>query len=129
MIECCRYCSSGAIIGFGKTRQNVFRYKCKDFGRIFSATTNTIFDRHKIPISEWIEFILAIIRYDSFRSIGRNLRISESTIRYWTEKLFLLVEDIQSDIVLEGYIDETIYSVRKPDIIRKKSGQKYRGFH
>ncbi len=52
-----------------------------------------------------------------------------TTSRYWMHKLFLILENIQDNIVLSDkiYLDETYYSVIKKDISLTDEGYKKRG--
>ena len=58
----CPYCGCEEFSRFGHTRIGVQRYKCKGegYGQTFLPTTGTIFDEHRISISEWIEYCLNI---------------------------------------------------------------------
>ncbi len=89
----------------------------------------TIFENHKISISEWIEFCLNLFHYDSISSNSKSNKNSLSTSRYWLYKLFLILENIQDDIVLSDkvYLDETYYSVSVGEIALTKDGHKKRG--
>ena len=51
------------------------------------------------------------------------------TSRYWLQKLFLTLEDVQNTIVLSDcvWLDETYYTVRSQDIVRKDNGDKLSG--
>ena len=125
----CPYCSDVAFSRFGLTKNGVQRYRCKDCGRTFTPITGTIFDCHKISISEWIEYCLNLFRYLSVKADSWNNRNAFTTSRYWLEKLFLVLEGYESDIILEGRIwfDETFYTVRSEDIKLKPDGSKPRG--
>lgn len=81
----CPYCSDAAFSRFGLTK----RYRCKDCGRTFTPKTGTIFNCHKISISEWIEYCLNLFRYLSVKADSWNNRNAFTTSRYWLEKLFL----------------------------------------
>lgn len=50
--KCCPYCLSTSFKKNGKTRNNIQRYKCLLCNKTFTVLTNTIFDNHKLPISE-----------------------------------------------------------------------------
>ena len=52
-----------------------------------------------------------------------------NTSRYWLQKLFLILDGIQDDIVLSDkiWLDETFYTVISKDIIRNDDGSKLRG--
>ena len=128
-LKTCRICGSTRIVKNGKSDNGVIRFKCKDCGKRFTAITNTIFDSHKIPISEWIGFLLDIFGYGSFSLTSKVNRNSNNTTNYWIDKTFLLLEGIQDDIILEGriWIDETFYKVRTADIQYHDDKTEYRG--
>lgn len=125
--EKCRHCSSTSFIKYGhRNRLNV--YKCKDCNRKFTNLTNTIFDSKKIPISEWIEFLIHLFEYHSIISSSRDNRNSSSTGHYWLEKVFSTLKNCQSEVKLKGtvYIDEMFFTVIKSKVILK-DGKKLRG--
>ena len=127
--HCCPFCGAKSFIKYGKTTTGINKYKCKECSKYFSITTGTIFQDHKIPISEWIEFCLTLFRFQSFNSISKTNRNAYTTTKYWLYKLFLILEGYQKDIVLKQkvYLDETFYKVRKGDLDYKEPGIKFRG--
>lgn len=58
-----------------------------------------------------------------------NNKNAFTTSRYWLQKLFLTLENVQNTIVLSDcvWLDETFYTVRSEDIVRKDNGDKLRG--
>lgn len=44
------------------------RYRCLDYGKAFSSLTGIVFDGHKIPISEWIEYMIHLFEFHSIFS-------------------------------------------------------------
>ena len=60
----CPYCGCERFQKYGHTRIGVQRYKCtdKECHQTFLPTTGTIFDEHRISISEWIEYCMNIFR-------------------------------------------------------------------
>ena len=128
-IDKCRYCDSTKIRKRGFTSNKIQRYFCNDCNKIFTALTNTIFENHKIQISEWVEFILDIFYYGSTTLISKVNKNSINTTILWLHKLFLILEHWQDDIVLEKeiFIDEMFYSVIKSDIKITSDGKKLRG--
>lgn len=128
-ICCCKHCGSANFKKFGKTKNGINRYYCNDCKKTFTITTNTIFENHKIAITEWIEFILELVSYGSFSSIARNNRNSTNTTLFWTHKLYLLLDQYSERIALKDvvFLDETFYSVKTKDIQVKENGKKPRG--
>lgn len=124
----CPYCSSLKFKKFGRSKSGVQRYMC-GCGKSFLPTTGTIFDEHRISISEWMEYCLNLFRHVSITADSWSNKNAFTTSRYWLQKLFLTLEDVQNDIVLSEYVwfDETFYTVRSGDIVRKESGDKLRG--
>jgi len=125
----CRHCGSENIQKYGITKNGLKRIICDDCHRTSTVITNTIFEGHKISISEWIEFILELFSYESINSVSRNNRNSMNTSIYWTDKVFALLKDYQNEILLTDtvYIDEKFYSVRSDKIARKNDGSLPRG--
>lgn len=124
----CPFCQSESFIKYGHDRNGINRYKCV-CGKSFKPTTGTIFDSRKIGICEWIEYCLNIFRYVSLNADSWNNRNAISTSKYWLEKLFLTLENSQSNVVLSGtvWLDETYYSLKLRDRIRDENGNLLRG--
>ncbi len=128
-IKCCRRCNSSNILKRGFTTNGIQRYYCNECQHYFTPTTGTIFENHKISISEWVEFLLDIFNYSSISLTSKVNKNSRNTTKFWMHKLFLILKDCQKDILLKEnvYIDEMYYSVIKGDIEADKNGKKLRG--
>lgn len=125
----CPFCMSLDFKKSGHTRSGVQRYKCSACGKTFLPTTGTIFDEHRISISEWTDYCLNLFHHVSITADSWNNRNSFKTSRYWLQKIFLTLDGVQENIVLSGkvWLDETFYSVRSEDIVRKDNGNKLKG--
>lgn len=128
-VDKCRRCGSTEFKKSGTTSNGIQRYWCKSCTRTFTVTTTTLLENHKIPVTEWIEFLLGIFRSQSFSSVSKTNRNSDTTTGYWLAKLYLVLEEYQDGIILtdEVQIDETYYSVIKKDIMVKEDGKEFRG--
>jgi len=124
----CPFCASEKFKRSGHTKSGIQRYMCT-CGKTFLPTTGTIFDEHRISISEWMEYCLNLFRHVSITADSWSKKNAFATSRYWLQKLFLTLESVQNSIVLADcvWLDETFYSVRSEDIVRKESGDKLRG--
>lgn len=129
MPKVCPHCTSDTFKMNGRTKNGVQRYKCTVCFQTFTPVTNTIFEDHKISLSEWIEYALNIFRYVSVNADSWNNRNAFTTSRYWLEKLFITLESYQHDFIFtdQVWLDETFYSVRSSDIIKTEEGNKLRG--
>lgn len=125
----CPYCKSHLIRKNGLYKSKMRRYQCKECGRNFSPISQTIFDSRKIPISEWIEYLIHLFEFHSIKTSSRDNRNAESTGRYWLFKVFEVLKNYQNDIQLSGriYLDETYFPVQKSKEIRNKDGKKLHG--
>lgn len=125
----CPYCGSISFVKRGFTKNHVQRYKCSSCSGTFTPVTGTIFDGHRLAISEWTEFCLNLFRNVSINADSWNNKNSFSTSKYWLKKLFLTLENYQEPIVVGGrvWLDETFYPVVKSKIVKTPSGTKPRG--
>jgi ribosomal protein L37AE/L43A len=125
----CPFCGTERFKRSGHTSNGIQRYMCGCCGKTFLPTTGTIFDDHKISISEWTEFCSNIFRHVSITADSWSNKNTFQTSRYWLQKLFLTLEDSQKDVVLSGkvWLDETFYSVHTENLLRKEDGSKPRG--
>ena len=127
--EKCPRCKFDKFKKSGHTSNGIQRFMCGLCKKTFLPTTGTIFDEHRISISEWMEYCLNLFRHVSITADSWNNKNDFKTSRYWLQKLFLTLDGIQDDIVLSGkvWLDETFYTVRSEDIIRNAEGNKLRG--
>ena len=112
----------------GFTKSGVQRYKCT-CGRTFLPTTGTIFDEHRISISERMEYCQNLFRHVSLSADSWNNKNAITTSQYWLHKVFMTLEGVQDGIILSGevWLDETFYSVRKGDKTLHSDGKQLRG--
>ena len=101
----CPFCGSKEIRrdGFNK-KTGLAIQECKPCDRKFNPLTGTIFDSRKISFSEWIEFLVHLFQFHSIRTTAFDNRNAVTTGLYWLSKVFLVVDDIQSDIVFSGKV-------------------------
>ncbi len=127
----CPFCGMISFQKYGHTRIGVQRYKCNnnECRQTFLPTTGTIFDEHRVSISEWIEYCLNIFRNVSVSADSWNNKNAFTTSRYWLEKLFLILDGYQDDITVSGkvWLDETYYGIMLRDRSQNEDGSNPRG--
>lgn len=84
----CLFCHSKNIIKWGKTKNEIVRYRCNDCYKTFTPKMGNLFDYHKISIAKWIEYIADLKDYMSLQEISKTMRISMTTAKYWLIKVF-----------------------------------------
>ena len=126
-VRSCPRCGHGIVSREGKRRGNgIQRWRCHGCGRYFTPLTDTIFDSRKIPISEWIEYLLHLFEYHSVNTSAFDNRNAKTTGGYWLSKVFAVLNGIQRGIVLKGrvHIDEKLFDAPNSakEGIRAKGG-------
>lgn len=112
----------------GRTALGVQRYICKGCGRRFTPITGTVFDSKKIPISEWVEFMINLASYESLTQASLTNMNAKSTGRYWVSKVFEVLKGCQDGVMLseEVWVDETYFKQTKSGLVLHE-GKKPRG--
>lgn len=104
------------------------RYVCRNCGKSFNPLTRTVFQDGKMPISEWVEFLVHLFEFRSAKSSSRDNRNAETTGHHWLSKAFAVLEGCQSEVMLKGtvWLDETYVRVDKRKRVTK-GGKGLRG--
>ncbi len=128
LYECPR-CGSTDFVRWGHTRAGVNRFKCNGCGGTFTPPTETLFDDHKIDISEWMEYLIHIFEFHSLKTSSLDNRNAITTGKYWLEKVFELLKEYQNGITIgkRVWIDETYLSVIHGDRLKDEEGKMPRG--
>ena len=108
-IECCSICGGKNYIKHGSYK-GIQRYKCKECGKTFSNTTNSLWSYSKKDLNIWIEFIQLMIKKKSLRFCANKLKISLATAFYWRHKILhgLKLDSIPSKLQGNVHINKTI---------------------
>lgn len=112
----CPHCSSKHIIRYGKTKQGLQRYLCKDCGKTFTVKTGTLTAYSKKSITTWYQFIIDFLHEETIKSTSKDCMICKQTALVWRHKIAnILFSDIE-DPELEGtvYLDETFVRRYQP---------------
>lgn len=128
-VKRCPYCESEAIKKNGKRKDGTQRYLCLACGRGFNPLTGSLFDSRKIPIAEWIEFLVHLFQYESLSVSSLDNRNVRSTGRYWMKKVFVALKHYQDRIVLGNvfWIDETFVKKKPSDMVSGQKGKHKKG--
>jgi transposase-like protein len=124
----CPSCGSKDFMRYGFSGNGIQVYKCRSCNRKFTVLSDTIFDRHRIPISEWIKFLYNLFSFVSLNEESWINKNAYTTSRYWLEKVFMLVGAYQESMMLKDdeVLNETFYPVESSDMVMV-NGKKLRG--
>lgn len=127
--ERCPHCGGADFKKSGFHGNGVRRYRCRSCGRTFTPLTGTVFDSRRIPISEWIEYMIHLFEFHSVASSASDNRNAKTTGKYWLSKVFAVLSGCQSAIILSGrvYIDETYFPIMPKEQRVRSDGKHYRG--
>jgi ribosomal protein L37AE/L43A len=128
-VASCPKCGSSDVKRDGFRQDGVRVYRCKACRKRFNPLTGTLFDSHKIPISDWIGFLVDIFRCVSCRTAALGNENADSTGHYWLSKVFLALDGYQDGIELHGDVgvDECFVPVRPKDLSLDAKGRKLKG--
>ena len=122
----CPRCGSERIVKNGHDRSGLLRWRCNSCFRDFTPVTGTIFEGRKMPVSDWVEFLLELFSYESVNEIVRQERRSPTTPPYWLAKVFAVLRGVQDGVVLgqelKLQIDETFYPIPLAEAERRPDG-------
>jgi len=108
-IECCQICGGKNYIKHGSYK-GIQRYKCKECGKTFSNTTNSLWSYSKKDLDIWIKFIELMIKRKSLRFCAKKLKISLGTAFYWRHKILngLKIDSVPNKLEGDIHINKTI---------------------
>lgn len=82
----CPHCGSATIKKHGK-RQGKQRYRCKDCGKTFVETLNTMLYRSKLTKEQWEKLVKGIVQHLTLSQIADEVGISPSGVWYNRQKI------------------------------------------
>ena len=128
-VQSCPCRGSQDIIRNGKRKDGIQTYLCLRSGHKFNPLSGTPFDSHKIPVSEWTEFLIRLFQHQSVLCSSLDNRNAHNTGRYWLGKVFLVLEDYPKDIRLYGDVgvDERFLSDKPNGPVLHGDGKRMRG--
>lgn len=85
-IIACPGCGSVDIKKHGK-KEGKQRYRCKDCGKTFMETANTMLYRSKLTTEQWKELIKGMVQHLSLSQIAENIGISTAGVWYNRQKV------------------------------------------
>lgn len=100
----CSNCKSHNISKNGKDRNGIQRYKCKECGHTFSATSNTLSSHTSQSVGQWMSFIIGLFNCEKCETLSKKCGINMPTAHEWRLKVFAALEHLEKDVKLTKVI-------------------------
>lgn len=109
---CCPHCQGINVVKNGH-KGNIQRFKCKDCGKTFTFSNNTILFSTKKDLETWKKYCECFLDKKSLRRCAEICDISLETAFRWRHKILDALQNMQSNITLKGVIesDETFFAL------------------
>ena len=107
----CPICGCTHISRNGHTKSGIQRYICKDCGKSFVITTNSIVSGTRKDLSVWEKFIDCMINGFSVRKSATICNIHRNTAFIWRHKILDVLQEMANSVTLNGIVeaDETFF--------------------
>ena len=107
---CCPRCQSINVVKNGH-KDNIQRFKCKDCGKTFTFSNNTILFSTKKDLYTWKKYCECFLDKKPLRRCAEVCDISLETAFRWRHKILDALQNMQSEVTLKGIVesDETEY--------------------
>ncbi len=107
----CPICGCVHIVRNGHRKDGVQRYKCRDCGKSFVSTTNSIVSGTHKDFDTWEKYIDCMINGFSVRKSANICGIHRNTAFAWRHKILGALQNMAESVVLDGIVeaDETFF--------------------
>ena len=112
-VSCCPHCGSFHFVKNGFNKKHRQKYLCRDCGKIFSDTTNTIFSHTRSHYHTWTTFIACELNQMTLEQEVVAIGKSKTTCFHMRHKLYAAIGDHIRNTPLKGIvkIDSTFTSI------------------
>ncbi len=125
----CEHCGSLRIVKNGKTPAKRQKYMCKDCGKSYSDTRNSITASSKKPYHVWESFIACMMNELSVRKTASMVGVAKNTAHDWRLKVAEAMRKYDRTRQLKGDIqmDETYFLLNLKGLKKLPRTSKKRG--
>ncbi|MBO4301201.1 MAG: IS1595 family transposase [Desulfovibrio sp.] len=108
----CANCGSIHVVKNGH-KDTAQRYLCRDCGRTFAITNNTLLYCSKKPVEVWEKYFECLMNKFSLRKCAAICGIDLSTAFIWRHKILDVLQKMQDSVTINGVAeaDETFFHV------------------
>lgn len=109
----CPRCGRTHVVRNGHRPDGIQRYVCKDCGKSFVVSSNTIVEGTRKSLDVWRKFMACMMRGMSIRETAAECGIHRNTAFYWRHKVLDALRKMMAGRALDGIVemDETFFDV------------------
>ena len=111
--QVCPCCGSVHSVRNGHRKDGRQRYLCRDCGKSYVITTNSIASGTRKPLATWKRFVECMIAALPLREAAAICGIHRNTAFFWRHKILDALQNMANEVVLSGIVeaDETFFAV------------------
>lgn len=109
----CPHCGCLHVVRNGKRADGTQKYLCRDCGKSFVITSNTIVSGTRKELAVWKNYIDCMMQGLPIRKTAEICGIHRNTAFYWRHKILDALQNMAEGVELDGIIemDETFFPV------------------
>lgn len=125
----CRECESTHVVKRGKDGFGRQRYLCRDCGKSFVATSNTIVSGTRKELAVWMHYIECMMQSMSIRKTTEVCAIHRNTAFYWRHKILDALQNVAKAVEIGGIVEmnETFFPVSCKGTTARTPTSSFRG--
>lgn len=116
----CPRCGCGRTKRDGTDAHGVQGWMCRGCGHTFTPMAGTVFDRHGLPVADWVEFMAQALSFEGLEAMTGEDGRSGTTTPLWMARLLLVLGGIRDGVVPSG--DARIDERPRPPAARDRAG-------
>ena len=109
----CPVCGATHVVRNGKRKDGTQKYICKDCGKSFVITTNSIVSGTRKDLNVWIKYVDCMLNGFSVRKAAEECGIHRNTAFAWRHKILDALQNMANDVILDGIVeaDENFFTI------------------
>ena len=109
----CPVCGATHVVRNGQRKDGTQKYICKDCGKSFVITTNSIVSGTRKDLNVWIKYVDCMLNGFSVHKAAEECGIHRNTAFAWRHKILDALQNMANDVILDGIVeaDETFFTI------------------
>ena len=109
MVEFALFVVLLTLFATAKEKDGTQKYICKDCGKSFVITTNSLVSGTRKDLNVWIKYVDCMLNGFSVRKVAEECGIHRNTAFAWRHKILDALQNMANDVILDGIVEATAY--------------------